>query len=76
MVPEAEGDLTDMLASLGRGEALVLGEAAPMPTRIQVYWPDPEPRNTDVDYYTSWREGPDDLDVEGIVNLWRTQNHK
>ncbi|MDD2758876.1 MAG: DUF87 domain-containing protein [Methylomonas sp.] len=73
LVPEAEGDLTDILTSLGRGEALVLGEAAPLPTRVQVYRPNPEPKSNDVDYFTGWREGPDDLDVEGIVNNWRTQ---
>ena len=76
LVPEAEGDLTDILTSLGRGEALVLGEAAPLPTRVQIYKPDPEPQSNDVDYFTSWREGPDDLDVEGIVNFWRTQTRK
>jgi len=76
LVPEAEGDLTDILASLGRGEALVLGEAAPMPTRVQIYKPNPEPKSNDVDYFTSWREGPDDLDVNEIVKLWRTQTRK
>lgn len=73
LVPEAEGDLTDILTSLGRGEALVLGEAAPLPTRVQIYRPSPEPKSNDVDYYNGWREGPEDLDVEGIVNNWRTQ---
>ncbi len=76
LVPEAEGDLTDILSSLGRGEALVLGEAAPLPTRVQIYRPNPEPKSNDVDYFTGWREGPDDLDVAEIVNLWRTQNRK
>ena len=76
LVPEAEGDLTDILTSLGRGEALVLGEAAPLPTRVQIYRPNPEPKSNDVDYFTSWREGPDDLDVDEIVNSWRTQNKK
>lgn len=76
LVPEAEGDLTDILTSLGRGEALVLGEAAPLPTRVQIYRPNPEPKSNDVDYFTSWREGPADLDVEEIVNLWRTQTRK
>ncbi|MEQ1620159.1 MAG: DUF87 domain-containing protein [Methylococcales bacterium] len=76
LVPEAEGDLTDILSSLGRGEALVLGEAAPLPTRVQIYRPNPEPKSNDVDYFTSWREGPDDLDVEDIVNLWRTQTRR
>jgi len=76
LVPEAEGDLTDILSSLGRGEALVLGEAAPLPTRVQIYRPNPEPKSNDVDYFTGWREGPDDLDVAEIVNLWRTQTRK
>jgi DNA helicase HerA-like ATPase len=76
LVPEAEGDLTDILSSLGRGEALVLGEAAPLPTRVQIYRPNPEPKSNDVDYFTGWREGPDELDVEEIVNLWRTQTRK
>jgi DNA helicase HerA-like ATPase len=76
LVPEAEGDLTDILTSLGRGEALVLGEAAPLPTRVQIYRPSPEPKSNDVDYFTGWREGPNDLNVDEIVNLWRTQNKK
>lgn len=76
LVPEAEGDLTDILTSLGRGEALVLGEAAPLPTRVQIYRPSPEPKSNDVDYFTSWREGPDDLDVDQIVHNWRTQTRK
>ena len=76
LVPEAEGDLTDILTSLGRGEALVLGEAAPLPTRVQIYRPNPEPKSNDVDYFTSWREGPRDIDVEEIVNLWRTQTRR
>ncbi|MGZ8096109.1 MAG: ATP-binding protein [Methylosarcina sp.] len=76
LVPEAEGDLTDILTSLGRGEALVLGDAAPLPTRVQIYRPNPEPKSNDVDYYTGWREGRDNLDVADIVNLWRTQTRK
>lgn len=73
LVPEAEGDLTDILSSLGRGEALVLGEATPLPTRVQIYRPNPEPKSNDVDYYKGWQEGPDDLDVDHVVNSWRTQ---
>ncbi len=76
LVPEAEGDLTDILTSLGRGEALVLGEAAPIPTRVQIYKPDPEPNSNDVDYYTGWKEGFDNLNVEEIVDMWRLQMRK
>lgn len=76
LVPEAEGDLTDILTSLGRGEALVLGEATPLPTRVQIYRPNPEPNSNDVDYFKSWRDGPEDLNVDEIVHFWRTQTRK
>jgi len=74
MVPEAERDLIDILSSLGRGEALAMGQAAPLPTRVQFYKPDPVPNSSDVDFYQQWISGPEDLDVEDIVDRWRRQD--
>jgi hypothetical protein len=73
LVPESEGDLVSVLAGLGRGEALVLGEAVPLPTRLQFDKPDPSPNSDDVDFYGKWKSGPDDLNVEAIVRRWRSQ---
>ena len=73
LVPESEGDLVSVLAGLGRGEALVLGEAVPLPTRLQFEKPNPMPNSDDVDFYIMWTTGPDDLDVDAIVNRWRKQ---
>ncbi|MBN1904811.1 MAG: ATP-binding protein, partial [Deltaproteobacteria bacterium] len=73
LVPESEGDLVSVLAGLGRGEALVLGEAVPLPTRLQFDKPDPAPNSDDVDFYNQWKTGPDDLDVDAIVERWRKQ---
>lgn len=73
LVPESEGDLVSALAGLGRGEALVLGEAVPLPTRLQFDKPNPAPNSDDVDFYDKWRTGPDDLDVDQIVKRWRSQ---
>lgn len=73
LVPESEGDLVSVLAGLGRGEALVLGEAVPLPTRLQFDKPNPTPNSDDVDFYDKWRTGPDDLDVDAIVKRWRSQ---
>jgi hypothetical protein len=73
LVPESEGDLVRILAGLGRGEALVLGEAVPLPTRVQFDKPDPAPNSDDVDFYDKWKTGPDDLDVDAIVKRWRSQ---
>ncbi len=73
LVPESEGDLVSILAGLGRGEALVLGEAVPLPTRLQFDRPDPPPNSDDVDFLNKWKTGPDDLDVDAIVKRWRKQ---
>lgn len=76
LIPDSEADLADVLSSLGRGEALVLGEAVPLPTRVQLYKPNPEPKSNDVDYVTGWRKGITDLNVDEIVHLWRTQDRR
>lgn len=73
LVPEGESDLVDVLASLSRGEAMILGEAIPVPTRCQVFTPDPTPNSNDADFHDSWRNGPDDLDMDDIVNRWWRQ---
>ena len=73
LVPESEVDLVSVLAGLGRGEALVLGEAVPLPTRVQFDRPSPAPNSDDVDFYAKWKDGPADLDVDEIVKRWRSQ---
>ena len=57
LVPESEGDLVGVLAGLGRGEALVLGEAVPIPTRLQFDKPNPTPNSDDIDFYGKWKDG-------------------
>ena len=69
LVPESAGNLVSVLAGLGRGEALVLGEAVPVPTRVQFDRPNPAPNSDDTDFYAKWKDGPADLDVDEIVKL-------
>jgi hypothetical protein len=73
LVPEAERGLVDILAGLGRGECLALGEAVPLPTRFVFNKPSPTPNSDDIDFYNKWKNGPDDINVEEIVNRWRRQ---
>jgi DNA helicase HerA-like ATPase len=73
LVPEAERDLVDILAGLGRGEAMALGEAVPLPTRLRFYKPNPAPNSDDIDFYTKWKTGPEDINVDEIVRRWRRQ---
>lgn len=74
LVPEAERDFIDILSSLGQGEAMVMGLAVPLPTRVQLFKPNPPPNSSSVDFYKFWTSGPQDLDVDDIVNRWRRQD--
>jgi len=74
LVPEAEQDFVNALSSLGQGEAMAMGLAVPLPTRLQFYMPDPPPNSASVDYFSQWVDGPDDMDVDDIVNRWRHQD--
>lgn len=73
LVPEAERGLVDILAGLGRGECMALGEAVPLPTRFKFNRPSPAPNSEDIDFYNKWKTGPDDINVEDIVDRWRRQ---
>ncbi len=73
LVPDSEAGLVSILSSLGRGEAMAMGEAVPIPTRFQFYPPDPPPNSNDIDFYGQWKDGPEDLDVDAIVQRWRRQ---
>ncbi len=74
LVPEAEQDFVNVLSSLGQGEAMAMGLAVPLPTRLQFHMPDPPPNSSSVDFFAQWVDGPDDLDVDDIVNRWRRQD--
>lgn len=73
LVPEGERGLVDILAGLGRGECLALGEAVPLPTCFKFNKPSPFPNSEDIDFYNKWKDGPDDINVESIVDRWRKQ---
>lgn len=73
LAPEAERNLIDILAGLGRGECLALGEAVPIPTRLRFYKADPPPNSDDIDFYEKWKDGLDEVNVDEIVKRWRRQ---
>ena len=74
LVPEAESDFIDVLSSLSQGEAMIMGLAVPLPTRVQLYKPDPPPNSASVDFFRHWVTGPSDLDIDDIVDRWRRQD--
>ncbi len=73
LVPDSLAGLMNMLPALRTGEALILGEAVAMPTRMMVDLPDPKPMSGDVEFAQSWQKGADGLDLERVVKRWRAK---
>lgn len=74
-MPDDLGAISGMLPSLRTGEGLVIGEAMPIPSRIQFYRAGNRPRGDDPDMPAAWRETRPDgsLYAEALAN-WRRQS--
>ena len=73
LVPDAARGILEALTSLAQGEAIATGEAVPTPVRFRVTLPDPPPNAQSIEYADMWTRGPQDIDVEHIVDCWRRQ---
>src|SRR5579872_2742979 len=73
-MPDDLGALSGMLRALRTGEAMVLGEAMPIPTRIQFFKARKRPRGDDPEMPEAWRKPrPDVGHYESALNNWRHQ---
>ncbi|MBA7616828.1 hypothetical protein ES703_24128 [subsurface metagenome] len=71
-MPDELGLLSGMLPSLRTGEGLVIGEAMPIPSRIQFYRAARKLEGSDPDVASAWREPrPDGSEYTNALVNWR-----
>ncbi|MFA5786490.1 MAG: DUF87 domain-containing protein [Actinomycetota bacterium] len=73
-VPDTLAGLMELLPALRTGEAVVLGEAVPIPSRIRLPLIEPRPKSDDPEVASCWgmdREGP--APYAEAVTGWRQQ---
>ena len=78
LMPDSMVGLTDMLPLLDTGEALLLGDAVLLPTRIKLDRPTIEPASGTLDFWSNWSNTPSDneairLAVETLRRQTRVQ---
>jgi DNA helicase HerA-like ATPase len=74
LAPDALGGVLDLLPVLRTGEALVLGEAMHIPSRVRVELVEPRPDSRDPDVARYWRESaPSSPPYGRAVTAWRKQ---
>ena len=75
MIPDSLSTMTQMLSTLRRREALVIGQAITVPARILIKELQKLPRSGDIDFCKGW-ESPllEQKEIETICNRWKFQN--
>ncbi len=74
LLPDSLGDYSEMLPILDIGEAIVVGDASILPSRIKVDAPKLKPRSATVNFWDEWNKDTINNDIENAVEALRKQS--
>ncbi|MDN7942352.1 ATP-binding protein [Burkholderia multivorans] len=73
LLPDSLGGFGDLLPVLDTGEALVVGDASLLPTRIRVSEPGQRPNSGTVEFWERWSRNEEIGGLPDAVDGWRKQ---
>lgn len=73
LLPDSLGGFGDLLPVLDTGEALVVGDAILLPTRIRIAPPKNEPLSGTIDFWDRWSDPVAADALKAAVDFWRRQ---
>lgn len=73
LLPDSLGGFGDLLPVLDTGEALVVGDAILLPTRIRIGTPKNEPLSGTIDFWDRWAAADASSDLDKAIDGWRRQ---
>lgn len=76
LLPDSLGGFGDLLPVLDIGEALVVGDASLLPTRVMVAPPRFRPSSATVDFWDCWQAAEPVSDTAHAVRSWRRQSNQ
>lgn len=74
LLPESLEGLMEVLPTLDVGEAVVVGDATLLPTRIKMSKPKHEPRSATIPFWTRWATPKAEVDLVAAVENLRRQS--
>lgn len=74
LLPDSLGSFGELLPVLDTGEALVVGDASLLPTRIRVTEPALKPDSQTIAFWDRWNDTAPKSDTENAVLAWRRQS--
>lgn len=73
LFPDSLGDFAELLPILDIGEALIVGDASLLPSRIKVTVPSVKPKSATVDFWDEWSKNKDQNDINIAIDSLRKQ---
>lgn len=74
LLPDSLGDYAEMLPVLDIGEALVVGDASLLPSRIRVTAPILKPRSATIDFWDEWSRETTEFNLSNAIESLRKQS--
>ena len=74
LLPDSLGDYVEMLPILDIGEALVVGDASLLPSRIRITPPNMKPRSATIDFWDEWSKESTVVDIASAIDALRKQS--
>ncbi|MDE1711996.1 ATP-binding protein (plasmid) [Chromobacterium amazonense] len=74
LLPDSLGGFSDILPTLDTGEALVVGDASLLPSRIRIDEPKCKPNSGTVNFWDEWQKPVSDNRLSTAIDNWRKQN--
>lgn len=73
LLPDNLGGFSDLLPILDVGEALVVGDASPLPSRVRLDMPKAKPTSQTIPFWSRWSTPDGRIDPKIAVDAWRRQ---
>lgn len=73
LLPDSLGGFSEILPTLDTGEALVVGDASLLPSRIRVDEPSKKPNSGTVDFWNRWQNDVEGNRIGVAIENWRRQ---
>lgn len=73
LLPDTLGSFGELLPVLDTGEALVVGDASLLPTRIKIAEPNKKPNSGTIEFWEKWSDCSTEIKYHISVDGWRKQ---
>ncbi|MEE9371865.1 MAG: ATP-binding protein [Saprospiraceae bacterium] len=74
LLPDSLGGFSDILPTLDTGEALVVGDASLLPSRIRIDEPNNKPNSGTIEFWKEWQGEVQADRLSTAIDNWRKQN--